>query len=711
MAAGASGRVPPGVLTIVAPATAPGGLSKQARYSRRKQSEAAEIGDLPAVVNPDRKAACRLDLRLFLQSYFPFSTGLSPFSEDHHRVIERIQRCAIEGGRFCNAVYRGFAKTTISQNAAIWALLYGHRRYVAVFGAEQGAADTNIAAIKLELSDNDMLYDDFPEVCHAIRALEGKPQRAMTQTYQGVPTHVQWKADTVVLPSIAGSTASAGVLVSRGLTGATRGLVIRTPDGRNLRPDFAIVDDPQTDESASTPHQVRKRLNIISRSILRLGGHATAMACVVNATVIARDDLVEQLLDAKKSPAWQGERIKMVRQWATAHESFWLTRYADARNTWNRDDPEDQRRAREAANELYREHRAEADAGAEVSWEHCYSPGTELSAIQHAYNIYIDDGPDVFSTECQNEPVVRADEAERLTAAMVRTRVNGLARYAMPRDVEYLTAFVDVQDACLYYLVAGWSADFTGVVVDYGTFPDQQRRSFLLRDVGRTLAGLFPGQPPESQWFGGLNLLLEQITARAWVRADGTPMPVGKVMIDANYGKSTKTVKQVCALPRWSSVVTAAHGTAITASGIPMGQWKHAPGERHGRNWVLRPDKEAIGLRHATYDGNYWKSFVHDGLRLGFPATRSISFWGESDREHEMLADHLTAEIPVETEGRGRKVMEWKTIPSKPDNHFLDCLVGSAVAASILGAGRSNDLPSQPIRRKVPIPSHMRIRR
>jgi len=39
----------------------------------------------------------------------------------------------------------------------------------------------------------------------------------------------------------------------------------------------------------------------------------------------------------------------------------------------------------------------------------------------------------------------------------------------------------------------------------------------------------------------------------------------------------------------------------------------------------------------------------------------------------------------VKTEGRGRTVDEWKMRPSVTDNHWFDCLVGCAVAASMQG--------------------------
>jgi len=46
----------------------------------------------------------------------------------------------------------------------------------------------------------------------------------------------------------------------------------------------------------------------------------------------------------------------------------------------------------------------------------------------------------------------------------------------------------------------------------------------------------------------------------------------------------------------------------------------------------------------------------------------------------------LTSEYRVKTEGRGRTVDEWKLRVDGLDNHWLDGLVGAAVAASMQGA-------------------------
>lgn len=50
-----------------------------------------------------------------------------------------------------------------------------------------------------------------------------------------------------------------------------------------------------------------------------------------------------------------------------------------------------------------------------------------------------------------------------------------------------------------------------------------------------------------------------------------------------------------------------------------------------------------------------------------------------------MIADHLVAEYRTAVTAHDRTVDEWKLRPSKPDNHFLDCLVQCAVAGSMLG--------------------------
>ncbi|MEX1229450.1 MAG: terminase gpA endonuclease subunit [Planctomycetaceae bacterium] len=66
----------------------------------------------------------------------------------------------------------------------------------------------------------------------------------------------------------------------------------------------------------------------------------------------------------------------------------------------------------------------------------------------------------------------------------------------------------------------------------------------------------------------------------------------------------------------------------------------------------------------------------------------------------------MTAEYKVTTQGRGRTVEEWKVRPEHPDNHWLDCLVGCAVGALMLGVSLLGEKPSGE-RRVIEIPEHL----
>ena len=52
----------------------------------------------------------------------------------------------------------------------------------------------------------------------------------------------------------------------------------------------------------------------------------------------------------------------------------------------------------------------------------------------------------------------------------------------MPLAATRVTAFIDVHDKLLFYCVCAWEEDFTGYVIDYGTFPDQSLAGPLVPD-------------------------------------------------------------------------------------------------------------------------------------------------------------------------------------------------------------------------------------
>lgn len=647
-----------------------------ARRSSERSLEGRDIGELPPVENQERKESCRNDFKLFCETYFPEVYQLK-WSDDHLRAIAKIQKSVLEGGLFALAMSRGSGKSSLTETAAIWAMLYGHREFVVLVGASESAALEMLDSIKTEFEVNEHIAADFPEVSYPIAKLEGIANRCAGQLYKGERTRITWTANEIVLPTIAGA-ASSGVIVRvAGITGRIRGMKYKKPDGRTIRPEFVVIDDPQTSESADSVEQTRKRVRVLAGDILGLAGPGKKIAGIMPCTVIRPGDMAEQILDKTKHPEWNGERCKMIYQFPR-NDELW-ERYADLRADELRECGTFER-----ATEFYREHRAEMDEGAVVSWPDRYNYD-EISAIQHAMNLKLTDEA-AFWAEYQNEPLPEdLGTDEQLTVDGIVNKLNGHAQRTVPVSANHVTMFIDVQKTLLFYVVCAWDDDFTGYVIDYGAWPDQRRRYFTLGEANPTLQAKFPRSGLEGCLYGGLKALTEDYLSREFTRDDGAAMRIEKCLVDANWGQSTDVVYQFCRESAFANVIIPSHGKYIGASSKPMSEYKKAVGDRVGHNWRMPNIRGKRAVRHVVFDTNYWKSFVASRLLESMGDRGSLSLWGRSSEAHMLFAEHLTAEYRVKTEGRGRRVEEWKMRPEGADNHWWDGLVGCAVAASMTG--------------------------
>ncbi len=689
---------------------------RMARNSRNAFESVADIGELPAVKDPTRKESCRLDLHLFLKSYFPNTTGLSPFSDDHNRVISRLKGAVLRGGRSYNLVYRGFAKTTISVNTCLWALAYGHRRMIVLIGANRAAAKDLLDALQSELETNELLLEDFPEICVAIRALEGKVQRCASQTHDGRLTNIEWTKERIVFPTIAGSICSGSCVVTRGITSSIRGLGHRRADGTQQRPDLVIGDDLQTDASAASALQVRKRLMTLSKSILKLAGHNASIACVVNGTIIEPDDLMDRIRDPMQYPGWQGETVKMVRRWSDAHETHWLGEYARLRKSFDPAMPDDKDRARKEATEFYRRNQKVMDAGCEISWEHCYDPELELSAIQHAYNFLIDDGEEVFAAECQSDPLKQGNESEQLRASDVIHKLSGLARYEVPKNTVLIACHIDVQDESLWYTVIAFTANFTGYVIDYGVWPDQKTFDVSKKRLRTTLTKKYKElRNPEARWRQALSDLCDQVLGRNYVDADKREYSVTAAFVDVADGDSAIPLRSWIRTSKWNKILRASMGLGLKPADKPLGERRREEDElRRGLNWLEKRDKKIRGGSIIWIDVNYWKSFLVNRWRAGSPRPKhdasyrpdepgALYLWGVDSHSHSTFGSHQCSEssVTLSHEKSGRSISFFTLKPNRPDNEWFDNCVACCVLADYSGRVSLKDsgLKSAPIAR------------
>jgi hypothetical protein len=644
---------------------------QKTQWDRNAAAARATLPGIPPVNNPERRERCGSDFRLFCEEYRPDAFKVS-WSDDHRYVLERVQATTFAGGLFALAMPRGAGKTTITMTAAIWALLYGYRRWVCLVGATEPKSVKLLKGIKTELRFNQQLYEDFPEACVPIRALEGKPQRATNQMIDGNPTSMVWAADQLTFPTIRGSVSSASLITTCGILGDIRGQQDVTQDGEVIRPDYVCLDDPQTRASAYSNRQTDDRIDTLNGDILGLAGPNTKIAGVMPCTVIRRGDMADMILNRDLAPEWHGKRTKLIASMPTRMD-MWET-YQEIREADFRNDGDGS-----PATEYYSQNRIDMDLGSMPSWvERFYED--EISATQNCMNLYFRDEA-TFAAEYQNEPLeLKGDDT--LTVEQISERVNGYELRVVPTGANKVTAFIDVQQNCFYFCVAAWTPKFTGYVLEYGAFPDQRALNFRYSQAKNTLGKRYPGLSVEAAISKGLGECIDMICEKTYVRDDGLEMQIDRLLVDGNW--QTDVVYESVRQSAHKSKVDPARGTFVGAATLPLNErQKREAGKIIGVHW--RVEKSKGSIRHVVFDSNHWKSFIHARIATD-PAERgSLTFYKATPRHHKTFASHLKAEYAVRVEGRGRECDEWKIRPDRPDNHWFDCLSGTAIAASVEG--------------------------
>ncbi len=656
---------------------------------RRLSFAGREIGPIPPVADSDRKAATLGSFRLFCEAYFPKRFYL-PWSPDHLRIIAKIERSVTQGALLAMAMPRGGGKTTLCEVACIWAAAVGSRKFVFLLSAVKEDSVANLTNMKTEMSRNDTLLADYPEVFYPIWCLENEARRCVGQLYCGQPTFIHWGAARVVLPTIPGSRASGSVIHTAGLEGRIRGAMHVTPEGEAIRPDLVILDDPQTDESARNIDQSEKRLRIINQAVLGLAGPKQRFGAIMPCTVIQAGDLSDTLLDRKRHPEWQGERTKMV---------YAFPKSKTARKLWDEYASilkEDLAADGDGsvATRFYTEHRKAMDRGAQVAWPERFRAG-EISGLQCAMNLKIRDEA-AFFAEYQNEPLDLSELGEMLTVQQIASKTSGVKRAEVPGACVRVTAAIDVHKRLLYWVLLAWGEGFAGSVIDYGTYPDQKQRRFTERSAPRTLGRAHRGMGPDAAIQAGLEVLIEQLAGRELRRTDGAVFYVERCLIDA--GHKPELVEAAIRRSGRGAVFQPSRGLPIKATSTPWEEYKRKKGERRGAHWKIPRPVSRRALRTVFIDVNFWKTFVHSRLATSAGDPGCLELFGRSAEQHRMFAEHLTSEFPTAVTARGRTVEEWALRPGAGDNHWLDCLVYGLVAESLSG-GALAGMPAARARR------------
>lgn len=664
-----------------------------AEQSRRQTEAGQDIGEIPPIANVKRRARCRKSLKAFCETYNRSAFSMA-WSDDHLNAIARIEEAATLGALYALALPRGSGKTTLARMAALWVMSYAICRYTFVIGATDGKASDTLDSLKMLIRFGQPYSDDFPEIAFPVSKLRGSSRRTAGQTASGQPTLMEWSGDRIIFPTVPPPKSwpkswklrddgmvptSGGVIMTSGLTGeGIRGSLLTLSTGEMVRPDFVLLDDPQTNQSAGSRVQNATREQLVSADVLGMAGPGKSISAVMPCTVIAPGDFIDRVLNRTIHPLWRGERAGILGS-LPKNLAAWDLYFEVFRRCAQKEPPDFTE-----ANNHYIANQVELDEGADARWKARKLPG-DVSAIQHAMNLYCRDRR-AFMAEYMNqpEPLDVAGQLEDLDAGDIAAKVNGVPRGVVPRECTRLTAGIDVGGEVMWWCVVGWDERFGGSIVDYGTFPKQARSYFTARDVRPSLSDTWPAFKEESRVYAGLKATVEAVCGKSYRHESGGEISVSKALADS--AKWTKEVTSFCrGAEKYRHILMPYRGHASLTTPVRRFKVNAAAGERMGDNWIEKPNTEGGYGRLVMADVNYWKSFVARALLTPEMGLGCMRLFGDDHHVHELFAEHCTAEkrtIPFRRTGDQSEVEMWQLRLGRPDNHWWDSLVMATVAAS-----------------------------
>lgn len=207
---------------------------------------------------------------VYLSHHFPVAWG-----EHHHDLFQCIDRNQVNK-RIVRAEPRKFGKTSVIALALVLhQFAFRLKQFVILIGESATTAESNLQSVIDEVENNETLLEDFP---HLRPAIDQKGQL------------VKWTDRQLVFQS--GAT-----VVAKGMGARLRGL-----KRRRFRPDLAILDDPESPETADTFMKRKRHKSWFGGTFMGLG--AADWDIYVIGNLIHKEALIADLL---KDPEWDGK--------------------------------------------------------------------------------------------------------------------------------------------------------------------------------------------------------------------------------------------------------------------------------------------------------------------------------------------------------------------------------------------------------------------
>ena len=518
--------------------------SLSADYARQRKASERDL-KLPECENPERRLKYESGKALdWCRFYFP-DTFFLPISTVQYELSEAMMMAIMYGHDEARAAPRSEGKTTVLEGTVLFAMIKGLCRFALLFAQAGPKAIELLSDIKKFITDenNDLFIEDYPELYLTCVDVDSSPNRCKGQTVNGRRTHIKWSIDEISLPVVKSSYPQEfiyeyGIKVDRfgrALTGTmlngkdyvltkqnktyiTKSTNLSSIDGRfirlnnqgyavysqakiktygldsksirgtkvgNRRPDFAGIDDPETEDSAKSDVQIEHRINLIEGAIGGAGSQQKRISRFISTTIQNSKCLSAQYTDPQQNPSWTPKRYSFLSHLPdpkSNQHKLWI-QYIEKRKNDQRDGDKHSRNA----NKFYLDNQKEMDGTIVPGNPHRYNNEEittvidrqadksnskptleENTAIQHFINIVADRGWRYAKTEYQNDPPIEEEPEESgIEPFIVRASLNGYPQTYCPYDTKYLTSFTDLGKRRLHTVVISWNEKHEARIVDY----------------------------------------------------------------------------------------------------------------------------------------------------------------------------------------------------------------------------------------------------
>jgi len=232
------------------------------------------------IKNIRRIDQARHSVRRFCEIYLShhFTSG---FCEMHFDIFGCIDNPKA-GKRVARIAPRQFGKTTIiSLGLPLYMLSYRLKWFVLMIGESATTAEANLATLTQEMETNEMLIADFP---HLAPAMDVRGQS------------IKWTDRQLVMKSYA-------TVMAKGMGARMRGLKYR-----ERRPDLAILDDPESPETADTFLKRRRHKRWFGGTFMGLGARVWDLYVIGN--LPHHDCLISDLV--LDNETWDGKLYRAI---------------------------------------------------------------------------------------------------------------------------------------------------------------------------------------------------------------------------------------------------------------------------------------------------------------------------------------------------------------------------------------------------------------